>query len=98
VQQSTVLPEVAIRATAQEFTYNTGRIASAAAPFAVGSLTASRGFTTAFALAGSVFLLAAAAWAWIPETRGSELKWGSRVLVARDCSPANRAWSPESEA
>ena len=63
----------AIRATAQGFTYNSGRIASAAAPYVVGSLAASRGFGTAFFVTGSVFLLAAAAWAWIPETRGRQL-------------------------
>ena len=34
----------AIRATAQGFTYNAGRLASAAAPFVIGSLAASRGF------------------------------------------------------
>ena len=38
--------------------YNTGRIASAAAPFVVGSLAASRGFFAAFAVAGVAFLLA----------------------------------------
>ena len=34
----------AIRATAQGLTYNTGRLASAAAPFVVGSLADQRGF------------------------------------------------------
>ena len=63
----------AIRATAQGFTYNAGRIASAAAPFVVGSLAATRGFGAAFAVTGSVFVLAAIAWIWIPETRGREL-------------------------
>jgi len=63
----------AIRATAQGFTYNLGRIASAAAPFTVGSLAATRGFGAAFAVTGVAFLLAAIAWIWIPETRGREL-------------------------
>ena len=40
-----------IRATAQGFTYNLGRIASAAAPWTVGTLADSRGFPTAFATA-----------------------------------------------
>jgi MFS family permease len=62
-----------IRATAQGFTYNMGRIASAAAPFVVGSLAATRGFGVAFTVTGSVFLLAATAWIWIPETHGREL-------------------------
>ena len=62
-----------IRATAQGFTYNLGRVASAAAPFIVGTLAASRGFFAAFAVSGAAFLLAALAWRWIPETRGREL-------------------------
>jgi MFS family permease len=62
-----------IRATAQGFTYNMGRVASAAAPFTVGSLAASRGFSTAFTVTGASFALAAVVWIWIPETRGREL-------------------------
>jgi len=64
----------AIRGTAQGFTYNLGRIASAAAPWTVGSLAASRGFSSAFAVTGGVFLLAAVAWFWIPETKGNRLQ------------------------
>ena len=63
-----------IRAMAQGFTYNTGRIASAIAPLAVGSLAQSRGFGPAFLLASASFLLAALMWVWIPETRGRELE------------------------
>ena len=59
-----------IRATAQGFTYNLGRVASAAAPWVVGSLADSRGFAAAFATAAGAFVLAAVAWIWIPETRG----------------------------
>jgi MFS family permease len=62
-----------IRATGQGFTYNTGRIASAAAPFTVGSMAQSSGFSSAFALLAIVFLLAATFWFWIPETRGRRL-------------------------
>jgi MFS family permease len=62
-----------IRATAQGFTYNMGRVASAAAPFTIGRLATSHGFGTAFLVAGSVFLLGAAAWTVIPETQGREL-------------------------
>ena len=58
-----------VRATAAGVCYNTGRIASAAAPFVVGSLAASRGFFAAFAVAGVAFLLAAIMWIWIPETQ-----------------------------
>jgi MFS family permease len=63
----------AIRATAQGFTYNIGRVASAVAPFVVGSLAQARGFGLAFAVTGAAFLAAALAWIWIPETRGRPL-------------------------
>ena len=63
----------AIRATAQGFTYNTGRIASAAAPFIVGSLAQTRGFGAAFLVVGAAFLLAAVLWIWIPENKSREL-------------------------
>ncbi len=63
----------AIRATAQGFTYNIGRVASAIAPFAVGTLAQTRGFGVALSLASVAFLLAALAWVWIPETRGRSL-------------------------
>ena len=62
-----------IRATAQGFTYNIGRVASAVAPFVVGSLAQARGFGPAFAVTGAAFLLAGLAWVWIPETRGKSL-------------------------
>jgi MFS family permease len=62
-----------IRATAQGFTYNIGRIASAAAPFLVGHVAQTRGFGFALEMASVAFLLAALLWIWIPETRGREL-------------------------
>ena len=62
-----------IRGRAQGFTYNLGRIASAAAPWIVGSLATSNGFGAAFAVTGAAFLVAAITWRWIPETRGREL-------------------------
>ncbi len=63
----------AIRGTAQGFTYNVGRIVSAAAPFMVGTLAQTRGFGTALSISSLAFLAAAAAWIWIPETRGRAL-------------------------
>lgn len=63
----------AIRATAQGFTYNIGRVASAVAPFAVGSLAQTRGFGTALLLCSAAFVVAAFFWLWIPETKGREL-------------------------
>jgi MFS family permease len=62
-----------IRATAQGFTYNIGRVASAVAPFAVGSLAATRGFSLAFGTAAVAFVCAAITWIWIPETAGRPL-------------------------
>ena len=63
----------AIRGTAQGFTYNAGRLASAGAPFAVGSLATTHGFRAALLLSSAAFLLAALTWIVIPETRGREL-------------------------
>ena len=63
----------AIRASAQGFTYNIGRIASAAAPYAVGSLAQTHGFGPALTMCSAAFVLAAVAWIWIPETRGRPL-------------------------
>jgi MFS family permease len=62
-----------IRATAQGFTYNLGRIASAAAPFTVGTLASTRGFDVALSTTSVAFLLAAVMWIWIPETKGRKL-------------------------
>jgi MFS family permease len=62
-----------IRATAQGFTYNIGRVASAVAPFTVGSLAATHGFRIALSTTAIAFVLAAVAWIWIPETKGRQL-------------------------
>ncbi len=62
-----------IRASAQGFTYNVGRVASAVAPWAVGSLAQSHGYGMALSLSSAAFLAAAFVWIWIPETRGREL-------------------------
>jgi len=62
--------ETGIRATGMGFAYNTGRIASAIAPFAVGSMAQQHGFGAAFGVAGLAFLAAACCWIWIPETKG----------------------------
>jgi MFS family permease len=63
----------AVRATAQGFTYNIGRVASAMAPFAVGSLAQTHGFSAALSICSVAFLLAAVTWIWIPETQGRDL-------------------------
>jgi len=67
------LYETRIRATAQGFAYNTGRVASAAAPFAVGRLAQQHGFGIAFATVGAAFVIAVLCWVWIPETKGRPL-------------------------
>jgi MFS family permease len=63
----------AVRATAQGFTYNIGRLASAAAPYLVGSLADTHGFGAALLVCSGAFVLAAVLWTWIPETRGRAL-------------------------
>ena len=62
-----------VRATAAGVCYNVGRIASAAAPFIVGSMAGTRGFGVAFAITGAAFLLAAVMWIGIPATQNREL-------------------------
>ena len=64
----------AIRATAQGFTFNMGRLGSAFAPFLVGSLAQTHGFGTAFAMLAVALVLGAATWIWLPETRGRSLE------------------------
>ncbi len=64
----------AVRATAAGVCYNVGRIASAAAPFVVGSMAGTRGFGVAFAITGAAFLLAAVMWTGIPATHNRELR------------------------
>jgi MFS family permease len=59
-----------VRATAQGFTYNLGRIASAAAPWLVGGFAKTHGFPAAITIAAMAYLLAAMCWAFIPETKG----------------------------
>jgi MFS family permease len=61
--------ETRIRSTGQGFTYNAGRAASAVAPFTVGSLAQRHGFGAAFGVSATAFLVAAALWTWIPETK-----------------------------
>ena len=63
----------AVRATAQGFTYNIGRLASAAAPYLVGSLADTHGFGTALLVCSGAFVAAAVLWIWIPETKGRAL-------------------------
>jgi len=59
-----------IRAVAQGFTFNVGRLGSAVAPFLVGSLAQTQGFGIAFSMLAGALLIGAATWIWLPETRG----------------------------
>jgi MFS family permease len=86
-----------IRATAQGFTYNIGRVASAAAPFAVGSLAQVHGYGAALSICSVAFLVAAVFWIWIPETRGRDLdEPGDLTSRGEDRTPqaADLAGSP----
>lgn len=62
-----------IRATAQGFTYNIGRLVSAGAPYLVGSLADAHGFGAALLICSASLVLAAVFWIWIPETKGRAL-------------------------
>jgi MFS family permease len=63
----------AVRATAQGFTYNIGRLASAAAPYLVGTLADTHGFGAALLVCSAALVAAAVFWIWIPETKGRAL-------------------------
>jgi MFS family permease len=62
-----------IRASAQGFCYNGGRLASAAAPFAIGAATKTHAFSVVIACAALFFLLGAVLVWLLPETKGAEL-------------------------
>ncbi|MGP0072997.1 MAG: MFS transporter [Bryobacteraceae bacterium] len=62
-----------IRGSAQGFVYNTGRAASALAPFAIGAIADRQGLGYGLALNSAFFLIGAALIFTIPETRGTEL-------------------------
>lgn len=62
-----------IRAGAQGFCYNGGRLASAAAPFAIGAATKTHAFSIVIACASLFFALGAMLVWLLPETKGAEL-------------------------
>ncbi|MGZ4810986.1 MAG: MFS transporter [Thermoanaerobaculia bacterium] len=62
-----------IRASAQGFCYNTGRLASAAAPYAIGAAAQSHGLGSAIAI-DALFFAVGGVLVWLlPETKGAEL-------------------------
>jgi MFS family permease len=73
-----------LRATAQGFCYNVGRLASAAAPYLIGFAAESVGLGLALAL-NSLFFAVAGALVWLlPETKGADLL----RIGAKDEAPA----------
>lgn len=73
-----------IRVTAQGLTYNVGRVASAVAPFVVGSLAVRYGLGAAFNVTAAAFLVSAALSWLLPETRGRTLEELDSVTSSRD--------------
>jgi MFS family permease len=64
----------AVRATAQGFTYNIGRVASAFAPAVAGSVARTHGYPAALAIAAAAFVAAMFFWIFIPETKGRKIQ------------------------
>jgi len=62
-----------IRASAQGFCYNAGRLASAAAPLAIGAAAAKHGLGSAIAVDAMFFAVGAVLIWMLPETKGAEL-------------------------
>ena len=62
-----------IRASAQGFCYNAGRLASAAAPFAIGAASTKYGLGFSIACDAAFFALGAVLIWLLPETKGTEL-------------------------
>ncbi len=62
-----------MRASAQGFCYNTGRLASAAAPFAIGAAATKHGLGFSIACDAAFFALGAVLIWFLPETKGTEL-------------------------
>ena len=77
-----------VRASAQGFTYNIGRVASAIAPLVVGSMAQARGFGFAFTVTGATFLVAAIAWLGFPSPRPWRCHRDQHGLALRPGYPA----------
>ena len=71
---SAELYPTSVRATAQGITYNVGRVASAIAPWLVGSVAQTNGYPAALSITAVAYLLAAAFWLVIPETKGRAIQ------------------------
>jgi MFS family permease len=64
----------AVRGTGQGFVYNSGRAASALAPFAVGAIADHQGIGAALALNSAFFLIGSALIFTLPETKNTKLE------------------------
>lgn len=62
-----------VRATAQGFIYNSGRILGGLAPYTIGALATTRGLGPALALTSAFFVAGAVLMLTLPETRGRQL-------------------------
>jgi hypothetical protein len=62
-----------IRASAQGFCYNSGRLLSAFAPFGIGAFAQRYGFATVIATAALFFAVGGVLIWFLPETKGAEL-------------------------
>jgi MFS family permease len=62
-----------IRASAQGFCYNGGRLASAAAPIAIGAAAQGHAFATVISVAAMFFMVGGVLVWLLPETKGAEL-------------------------
>lgn len=62
-----------VRATAQGFTYNIGRVIGGLAPYTIGALAVTHGLGSALALTSAFFVAGALMILTLPETRGKEL-------------------------
>jgi putative sialic acid transporter len=65
-----------VRATAQGFTYNIGRILGGFAPYTIGALAITRGLGPALALTSAFFIAGAVLILTLPETRGRRIESG----------------------
>jgi putative sialic acid transporter len=65
-----------VRATAQGFTYNVGRILGGLAPYTIGALAITSGIGPALALTSAFFIAGAALMLTLPETRGRRIEGG----------------------
>jgi MFS family permease len=66
--------ETRMRATAQGFIYNVGRVLGGLAPFTIGALAKTRGLGPALALTSAFFIAGTLVILTLPETRGRQLE------------------------